>query len=330
MGFRVDVERLLYALPYSRTLRELARNSKVSHTAARRIVRELSTEGAFRFVPDDSFYGLTRLVAFVDRVPRRLPFTTTGVRSLVSQEGMHTLVMAYLPEALAGKYVESLSEEAGVLEWFVTRDYVAWLPRPELRGVSPGEFDGLVDRAPEYIPPRTNLRPLAVPDQIDLVLLWGKLLMGPFARPTEIYSRASREEGLPAVSKQVLSYHYRAHVQPGWRYSTYFKYISSEELPFVAYYVRGREAERVARALALLPNLGMSLIGDGRALYMGQLQCRYHTLFAEIPQSYGVEATLMFMKLDLRLDVPRLWRLLDAEHRKWRWVEEKVEVRARH
>jgi len=41
MVVRVDVKRLLYALPQSRTLRELARNAKVSHTAVRRVVKEL-------------------------------------------------------------------------------------------------------------------------------------------------------------------------------------------------------------------------------------------------------------------------------------------------
>jgi len=329
MVVRIDVKRLLYALPHSRTLRELARNAKVSHTAVRRVVKELSKEGEFRVVTDDNFYNLTRIVAFVDTVPERLPFGTTGVRLFNSLEGKKVLVMAYIPRPLAEDYIKSLSEEAHVLDWFASTDYVAWLPHPELESVTPRDFDSLVDRAHELIPLRTNLRPLATMDQIDLVLLWGKLLLGPFARPTEIFNRLLAEgERVEAPSKQVLSYHYRVHIQPGWRYNTYFKYTSQEELPFTAYYMKGKEAEKVARALALLPTHGLAIIGQGRALYLGQPLCAYHPLLVEIPQTYVVEPLTMYMKLDLYTDVPRLWKLLDPETKRWRWVEEKIPVKA--
>jgi len=33
------------------------------------------------------------------------------------------------------------------------------------------------------------------------------------------------------------------------------------------------------------------------------------------------------MKLDLYTRMPRLWKLLDPETKRWRWVEEKVELK---
>jgi hypothetical protein len=95
------------------------------------------------------------------------------------------------------------------------------------------------------------------------------------------------------------------------------------------YYLKGSDAERVARALALLPLLGMSFIGEKQALYMGQPLCGYHSLFLEIPQTYNVEAPygVSYMKLDFYTDVPRLWEMLDRDKKEWKWPEHKIPIR---
>ncbi|MGB9786167.1 MAG: hypothetical protein ACPLRJ_02690 [Infirmifilum uzonense] len=327
MRSRIDVKKILYALPHSRTLRELARNAGVSHTAVRRLLKELSTQGRFRVVTDDGFWGLTRVIAFDEegRIPRQVPFGTTGLRTIVSEQGSGTLVMSYIPKRLVDKYMETLREEVDVSEWFSSKEYIAWLPNPELEAVTPKDFEKLVDRSAEYVPPKTRAKPLNMPDEYDLILIWGKLVYGPFARPSDIFSKI---EGVEMPSKQVLSYHYRVHIEPGWRYTTYFEIANVEEIPFVFYYLRGSEAERVARALALLPGHGMSFIGEHSALYIGQPLCGYHPLFLDIPQNYDVVAPygVAYMKLDLYTSVPRLWKLLDREKKEWRWLGEKIPI----
>ncbi|MGC9146823.1 MAG: hypothetical protein ACP5GL_03225 [Infirmifilum sp.] len=328
MRSRIDVKKLLYALPHSRTLRELARNAGVSHTAVRRLLKELSTQGRFRVITDDSFWGLTRVIVLDQegRVPRHVPPGTTGLRTLISEQGSGTLIMSYIPKRLVDKYMETLREEVDVSEWFTSKEYIAWLPNPELEAVTPKDFEKLVDRSAEYVPPRTRAKPLSMPDEYDLILLWGKLLYGPFTRPSDIFSKI---RGVESPSKQVLSYHYRAHFQPGWRYTTYFKLESTMEAPFIVYYLKGIESERVAKALALLPGHGMSFIGENHAIYMGQPLCGYHPLFLEIPQTYNVEAPygISYMKLDLYTDVPRLWEMLDRDKKEWKWPEHKIPIK---
>ena len=298
--------------------------------------------GRFKFVPDDGYFGLVRVAVFSLEgvVPGRLPPGTVAVREFLAAGSRVVAVLGLVPFELRSRFLGELGGEMRLDFVVEAWEYRTWAPREGLMVFSsPTQYVHVMDRLWEVFegerargPPRYVAGP-RVPDEVDLKILAGKLAWGPFARPGEILARVSQFTGeRAAYSRQVVSYHYRRHVLPGWVCNTFHMFVDASEVPFVAAVLRGREAAALARVLVYLPYSGVAYVGDGCAFYLGQVSCRALRDFYALVSSADVEFPfgLMVMKFHLKSWVPFLWRFLGERggKRVWRWPE-KVELRLR-
>lgn len=325
--------RLLLALRRAGSVRELARLGGVSLNAALNFISRMRRVGRFKFVPDYGFFGLVRVAAFSLEgvVPGRLPPGTVAVREFLAAGSRVVAVLGLVPFELRSRFLGELGREMSLDFVVEAREFRTWVPREDLMVFSsPTRFSHVMDRLWEVFegerargPPR-YVPGTRVPDKVDLKILAGKLAWGPFARPGEILARVSRYTGELAVpSRQVVSYHYRRHVLPGWVCNTYHMYVDARETPFVAAVLRGREAAALARVLVYLPYSGVAYVDDGCAFYLGQVACWALRDFYALASSAEVEFPFgfMVMKFQLKAWVPFLWRFVGERggRRVWLW-----------
>ncbi|MEZ0346367.1 MAG: hypothetical protein ABWK01_07440 [Infirmifilum sp.] len=330
MPLRIDESRVLYSIPKARSIRELGRLAGVSHSTAKRVVDDLSSRGSFLIVVDDEYFGFTHVVfiAPFKRVPGSLPYGSRMALSASSPGGYYIIVVGYVPAALSSLYVKGLQEALGKGEVLVTSEVTYWVPLERLRNLRQGEVDVLAEKLEDFLPRFKKPEKNRMPDAIDLELLTGKLMFGPYARAWEIIKKLSHLLWHPLPSYQSVSYHYRLHFYPGWLYTTYHEKRDPSKAPKVALLLKGREAGRVAKALASLPVWGVAYTAKRAAVYLGQLEVGYLQAAYDLAHSYGVKVQdgLMLVKNEVDLGVPHLWRFLDDETKKWVWVRDRVRV----
>ncbi len=330
MPLRVDEDRVLYSILKARSLRELGRLSGVSHSTAKRIIEGFTRKGGLLPVFDDEYFGLARVVyvSQAKRLPSYLPYGSMLVERLESHRGGYVVVVGYIPRDLVSKYLEDLKGKLGEGEVYYGREVAYWVPVEALRHLLPSRLIQLPELVEEILPRFEKPKPLRMPDQIDLELLTGKLIYGPFVRAWEIMKRLESMLGHPIPSYQTISYHYRLHLAPGWLYTTFYEVKDASKAPRVTLMFKGREASKVAKALALLPVSGTSYIDGRRAIYMGQLDPAYLPEIYGLFHAYRVELLegLFFVKEHFKLEQPLLWRFLNENNSGWVWVEERVRI----
>jgi len=314
---------LLLALPRARSLRELARLSRLSLSTVERLVDKMKQDGNFKLVPDDDFFGLARVVAFApgDAEVKKVPIGTNYVRCFRTYSGPVKVIGAYVPRALAPNYIADLKKHVEIAGHFTSTEYAAWIPTAETLAEEV-DITKLSERVLVAGEGRKDEASRGrVPDDVDLKLLVGKLVYGPFIRAAEILIKLSRRVKIKLLPKQTLSYHYRNHLLPGWRATTYHEYKDEKQVPFVGLYLKGKEAGKVAKILAMLPYSGVAAIAENKAFYMGQLKCSLYPQVAELVAVHNAKAPfgLMYMKLELVSWIPPLWVFVKKEGKKWRW-----------
>jgi len=313
---------LLLALPRARSLRELARLSRLSLSTVERLVDKMKRDGKFKFVPDDDFFGLARVVAFApgDAEIKKVPIGTNYVRCFRTYSGTVKVIGAYVPRALAPNYIADLKKHVEIAEHFTSTEYASWIPTAETLAEEV-DITKLSEKASLGKAQKDGAIYGRVPDDVDMKLLVGKFVYGPFARPAEILIKLSRHVKIKLLPKQTLSYHYRNHLLPGWRATTYHEYKDEKQVPFVGLYLKGPEAGKVAKVLAMLPYSGVAAISENEAFYMGQLKCGVHPQVAELVTVHDAEAPfgLMFMKFELVSWIPPLWVFVKKEGKAWSW-----------
>ncbi len=326
----VDERPLLYAVPRARSLRELARIAGVAATTAIKFYQHRSRRGKFFIVPDDAYYGLARVVFIAEKAkwPGSLPYGSLSLHVLSSPSREHALVIGLVPQALARNYVDDLHATLGEGRAFIAQEVQHWLPLKELQGLRPekvAKLPGIVD---SILPKFERPEPLKMPDFYDLVYLTGKMMLGPYPRPKTILEKLQHLHWAEIPSHTVISYHYRVHFLPGWLYTTYHEYRDPGKAPVVALELEGKDAPRVAKALALLPAWGSSYIAGRWALYVGQVEASFLPYVYELLHEWRAEATrgLMFVKASVELDTPLLWKFLSGDEKTWVWVEERARV----
>ncbi|RLE95489.1 MAG: hypothetical protein DRJ55_01785 [Thermoprotei archaeon] len=109
--------------------------------------------------------------------------------------------------------------------------------------------------------------------------------------------------------------------------------MPSGKVPFIALYLRGREAPALARALLALPGSIFAYVDMNKAYILAQYPCDLlHDVFS-LASVADVEAPLgiLTMKLGFKAKSPKLWWFLNKVGRRyeWRWpVEALVESRS--
>lgn len=330
MPLRVDESRVLYALPRARGLRDISRRVGVAHSTVRRVLQSFSRRGELFAVFDYAYFGLTTVVYVSEggSTPGSLPYGSHTVVELASLRGKHTAVLGLVPRPLARLYAEAAREAVGEGRFIEASEELHWLPIEELARAGAHAAAKLPERLGEVLGWVKRPAPLGMPDHVDLVLLTGKMLYGPFARAYSIAEKLAPLARMPPLSHQSTSYHFRRHVRPGWLYTTVRLRREPREAPLVALELRGVDAARVAKALALLPFWGSAYAGEREALYLGQVSCDLLPTVYELLQTHRVDAPegLMLATREVKLGVPLFWRFLDEDGSRWRWVEERVRV----
>jgi len=330
MPILVDEMRLLYSLPFARSLRELARLAGVSPNTAVKFYNQWSLRGSFIMVPDDAYFGFARVVYIAEKAswPGSLPYGSLEVMTLSSPRGEHTLVHGLVPRVLVEDYVRDLAATLGEGGALVAQEVQHWVPISKLQGLRPVDAERLPKLVDSLLPELKRAEPLDMPDVWDLVYLTGKMMLGPFARPSYLLRRLQPLFWLPIPAQTTRSYHYKLHFLPGWLYTTFRERRRPQEAVKVALELEGKDAARVAKALALLPAWGVSFIADRRAVYVGQVDAAFLPSVYDILHGWRAEAVrgLLFAKSHLELDKPLLWRFLSDDGKAWVMVEERARV----
>ncbi|PLJ77431.1 hypothetical protein [Infirmifilum sp. SLHALR2] len=223
MPILVDEMRLLYSLPFARSLRELARLAGVSPNTAVKFYNEWSLRGRFVMVPDDAYFGFARVVYIAEKTtwPGSLPYGSLEVMTLSSPRGEHTLVHGLVPRVLVDDYVRDLAATLGEGSALAAQEVQHWIPISKLQGLRPVDAERLPKLVDSLLPALKRAEPLDMPDVWDLVYLTGKMMLGPFARPSDLLRRLQPLFWLPIPAQTTRSYHYKLHFLPGWLYTTF-------------------------------------------------------------------------------------------------------------
>lgn len=319
--------RVLKAATRAWSIRELSRLSGLPLSTVYRILKRFTEKGKFKFLIDFKKANLLPLIAVFPKLKIRVaPPFTRAVRVVYSM-GSYTFVSALVPPPFIEKYLNSFSAEP----IFVVKgyEYIMWSPLSPLTEYSVElkkpipifDFESLVKQYDYLVEPWSN--GYRAPDIYDLVLLQGRV-RNPFARPLTIYSEARRlDPSLPAVSEQVLSYHFNKHVKAMWRGNTALIYADTRVLPIKVYYFEGRDAPLFARLLCQLPGAFSAIIDIDRAAVIAQYPCIYEAYIMREAEYFKVEMPcLPFVQFGSSMvkKVPELWKFV--EDNKWVFKEE--------
>ena len=319
--------RFMRAATRAWTIREAARLSGLSASAACRLARSFYSKGRLRFLFDMRRANLAVLALVTPRLRvSEMPPFTFAVRDVYSM-GAYTLVTALIPPPLVDRYVDALGVEPVVA--VRGYEYVRWTPEsplarydPELRAIVPTfELEGAIEECRG--PVERWDRGLAAPDVYDLVLLFGRM-RDPFARPLRIYREARLvwDPSLPEVSEQVLSYHFTRHLKAMWRGNTAIVFADMRLVPVRIFYFEGRDAPPFARVLCMLPGAFFAAIDSGRAILVAQFPSKYDEHIMRGVEGLDVELVRYFVQssTDMRGVTPLLWRYVEG--RRWAFKEE--------
>jgi hypothetical protein len=108
-------------------------------------------------------------------------------------------------------------------------------------------------------------------DDVD-VLLIGLKMRWPFTSLREA-ERESEKYLKVRITHQVLSWHFREHVQKIWAGNRVRLYADAQQFPYRFFYLEGKAAPGVARALVQLPWFHTAYIDIGKAVVSGQPPC---------------------------------------------------------
>ena len=325
-GRRRLEEKIVRNLTSARSLRELARLSETSLSTVQYVLQRLTKRGEIRWIPRHSFFGLIK-VGMVFDIEETLPTLSeealpNGVAATYELLGLgrrYLFVSGVFPRKLLDK---ALRKVEGILnlklgEKVLAREYIVRYPGIRtLRGdADEKQLKNLLERS--RIPLRES-EPPRVPDKIDLMLLAGKETFGPFIRLNEIYRKLGKQAGLVNISRQVLSYHYKHHVLPGWLYNTFIEYLPTSEIPLRLIILKGRDAPALARALMRIEHALEAYIDRYSALVIAQYPCNLLRLVYELISYASVsQVDMTIMKPLISRDVLRYWEFLGP---KGKWI----------
>jgi len=337
------VQKILLHIPHARNLRELAKITKMPPTTVQNIVNKLKSIGRLKFIPDYSYFGLINVATIVQtKYPidySSLPFGTTALREFKGIGLKISVIYGLVPNKLKQTYIEKLTNtvDGDIIDIVESKEFMSWKPEEDFivflnnKGIVPviDKLHSILEQSkfsPKY--KENNW----VPDEIDLKILAGKIVWGPYKRPSIILRSINNSEDKPVPPKQTISYHYKNHVLKGWKYNTFHYYLPVRKVPFIALYLRGREAPALARALLALPGSMFAYLDENKAYILAQYPCNLlHDVFS-LTSVADVEAPLgiLMMKLDFKAKLPKLWWFLNKVGRRyeWRWpVETLVKLR---
>ena len=284
--------RILREIPYSLSIRGLAKRANVPYATVYRFLQSFMEHGRIYFVPKYENLGLVDCIFFTSPDPiEKLPVYTINSRQAYTANSPIRVVRALLPPHLIPRYKKELDLDIyeEVLGW-ETIYYRINSPRTlYIKNVVLPMFT-----LPDPVETRPVLKwnpPSKVPDPIDLALVAGKLAWSPLLPPSEVYNRVkSYIPELPDISPQLLSYHYRTHVTKRlWKYNGVGFFFNSAVVPFRYYFFKGRDAHIVARILIDLPFFTLALIDEGKSVVVGQLPCSYLSQFYRLISSFDIE-----------------------------------------
>jgi len=331
--------KVIFHLSYAKTIRELARLTKIPPTTVQNILAKLTKIGKIKFVPDYSYFGLINLAVIVQsNYPIQLRKSIIGTKAVREFRGIGfkaTVIRALVPYVLKQKYLEELKNtiDGDIIAVVESKEYISWKPDEDIMVyLDFNRLTPVIDKLfkileQEKTPPqyRPNNK---TPDEIDLKILAGKLAWGPYIRPYTIIKKLNTLENKPIPPKQTISYHYINHVLKGWKYNTYHIYYPSNKIPFMALYLKGPEAPALARALMTFPVSFYAYIDTDQAYLSVQYPCHILNDIFNLTSAANVEAPLgiMTMKLALKSKSPKLWKFLCKVGRRyeWRWPVEAV------
>lgn len=331
---------ILQNIPRAKTLRELARLSGVSLSTVQRHIAKLRSVGILKFVPDDAYFGLIRLAVMfsshreVNLNYRLAPIGTMAIRNFVGVGKKLLLVTAHLPHVFVDVYLSELfnlvnSEVIGVIR---AKEYLTWRPDSfVLNAYCSNKREELIkhvysmlEQGKKPVEYKPNSR---IPDSIDLKILSGRLVLGPYGKISDQLAWLMKYYGKKwNITKQTLSYHYRVHVLKGWKFNTFNFYLPHEKVPFSLLYLVGEEAPALARALMIIPHSISAYLEDKAAVMLVQYSDSMQRYLYEVASTAKVEIPYgpFIMKLSLKRYIPPFWRFVNVEGKKikWKWPEE--------
>lgn len=319
-------EKIVRNLTSARSLRELARLSETSLSTVQYVIQRLTKRGEIKWIPRHTFFGLIK-VGMVFDIEETFPTLSeeallNGVAAIYELLGLgrrYLYVSGVFPLKLLDKALRKVERTLNLKlgEKVLTREYIVRYPGIRtLRGdADEQQLKSLLER---FRTPLRESEPSRVPDKIDLMLLAGKEAFGPFIRLNEIYRKLGKQAELTSISRQVLSYHYKHHVLPGWLCNTFIEYLPISETPLRLIVLKGRDAAALARALMHIEHSLEANVDRYSALVIAQYPCKLLRKVYELISYASVSQVKMtIMKPLIRRDILKYWKFLGL---KCKWI----------
>ena len=316
---------LLDAVAGAWTIREAARRAGVPYTSARKFILEWKTRARMVFHLDFKAINLLPVFSFVSDLPTKTPPFTFSIRRVLGERPLY-LLFSLVPTPFVDKFLKVLGRS---LELSV-RGYVflRWFPSSlgtkynEEKEAVMYDIEGAIITGLSQGPAEEWEVKETAPDKIDLAVIQGRM-RDIFVRPGDAVDRAREEDPtVPAVSRQLLSYHVNRHVMPVWRGNSIHFFYESEDSPLMLFLFEGEKAYSAAAALVSMPGFYEAAIDTDKSLVIGQPPYRQLKAVDEIVEKFAVKlrgGTMMLDPKNLVEKEPRLWRY--SENNKWVWVE---------
>lgn len=330
--------KIIEAASTSRTVREISKKTKISPSTVKNILERLREKGSLRYVPNYLYFGFIPLAVICDfdEELSRLHITGTLGRRILYGLEKYILFTALIPVVFVDEYTRMLDAKKIVVKG---TEYLRWRPdlsrefyNQEKEVLEPcfKKCFSLIDSTPKNYG-NQYIKPGPPPDHIDLAILTFKLARGPFIKLSEVIRLAASIDPIfdKAYSRQTLSYHYRKHVIPGWRYNSFSAYLPLKNVPMKILYFKGREAPLLARVLIRLPYFYSAFIDGDTSLIAAQIPCSFEEEFYNFLSVLDVDmplGVLIQSSKDINRLMPFLWKFVGIKdnYRFWRWPEIKV------
>ena len=324
-GRRRLEEKIIRNLTSARSLRELARLSETSLSTVQYVLRRLTKRGEIRWIPRYAFFGLIKvgMIFYIEETfltisEEALPNGVAATYELLGLGRRYLFVSSVFPRKLLDKASRKVRKILNLkfVGKVLAREYI--VKHSGIQTLSDDADEQQLKNLLEKLQtPLRESKPPRVPDKIDLMLLAGKEAFGPFIRLNEIYRKLGKQAGLAGISRQVLSYHYKHHVLPGWLYNTFIEYLPTSEIPLRLIILKGRDAPALARALMRIEHALEAYIDRYNALVIAQYPCNLLRLVYELISYASVsQVNMTIMKPLISRDVLRYWEFLGPEG-KW-------------
>ncbi|RLF04561.1 MAG: hypothetical protein DRK00_06445 [Thermoprotei archaeon] len=297
--------RVARAVPYSLTISDVALKAGLPKYEVSRILSGGKGLENMRLGFEIDFRSAGILPISVISVKRlhRIPYMRS-MRVLRVMGRHFYLYTSLLPEddKIIEEWLTNFEEGALVIRGL---DRVWWTPEAQATKYMNGEVCGVLDLLKvndnETSPPIIKERIIEL-DEADAAIL-GVKLRWPFASLREAERESEKHLG-KRIPHQTLSRHFQKHVLKIWRGNRVWLYRSLSNTPYRIFYLEGRDAVKLAKALVQLPWFHTAYLDVDKALVSGQPPCSSILPLYRAVGELDVEVLEMVMEPSMSKVVP--------------------------